>query len=99
MKTKYTPGPWKIKKISKEEWQINSDLRDECLFQITPPFNEINLSVEDKANARLITAAPDLLEALKQLVSVAIGTEHGREFKYQVDIGVDAIAKATGEKT
>ena len=30
-------------------------------------------------------------EALSQLASVAIGTEHGNEFKYQVDLALKAL--------
>jgi len=30
-------------------------------------------------------------EALSQLASVAIGTEHGNEFKYQVDLALNAL--------
>ena len=30
-------------------------------------------------------------EALSQLASVAIGTEHGKEFKYQVNLALEAM--------
>ena len=111
MTTQHTPGPWKlydadsltphVGTISKKEkagWlyetvcNMYEDMSDNYSTD-----NEYQLFDNAQANARLIAAAPDLLEALKKLVSVAIGTEHGREFKHQVDIGIASIAKATGE--
>lgn len=70
----HTPGPWYIEEISNRDWQINSDSRDWCLLEITPAIygESDSLSDEDKANARLIAAAPDLLEALKSLVKTLV---------------------------
>jgi hypothetical protein len=46
------------------------------------------------ANARLIAAAPDLLEALQHLM-----VAHGEQLDYAFQQAQDAIAKATGENT
>ena len=53
------------------------------------------------ANARLIAAAPELLEALEQMVSVFLDTEgrHGESKNDAMDAARAAIAKATGENT
>ena len=66
----HTPGPWYIEEISNRDWQINSDSRDWCLLEITPAIygESDSLSDEDKANARLIAAAPDLLHEGKTLI-------------------------------
>jgi len=50
-------------------------------------------SEEQRANARLIAAAPDLLEALKLMLEDA---RHDRVTVEVFNQTVDAIAKATG---
>ena len=64
---KHTPGPWSVEKGDPEcgnyGWYVcHPDTVDEesaiC-----------NLSVEAEANARLIAAAPELLEALKECIT------------------------------
>lgn len=49
---------------------------------------------ENRANARLIAAAPDLLKALKAMLEV---WEHGGIYDYPIGKARAAIAKATGE--
>jgi hypothetical protein len=94
---KHTPGPWVVNKQHKT-------ISYKGCFDVATADNEYliaqtigGLGEQEEANARLIAAAPDLLEALKQLASVAIGTEHGKQFEYQIDLAIAAIAKATGE--
>ena len=92
----FTPGPWLF---DDEHEEVTSEARRrKGLTRIatvnlgwSEPFNS-----EQNANARLIAAAPDLLEALKALLeryALAIGNE-GIEC-YQARA---AIAKATGEQ-
>jgi len=90
--SKHTPGPWEILEVTPDDWQINSDLRDDCLVQMTPTIGHEHLSDEDKANARLIAAAPDMLAALEQV---------SRMWRVLRDEGMlnmveEAIAKAQG---
>ncbi len=108
--SKHTPGPWYIEKLHPNDWQINSDSVDHCLFQITPVIGNKTLTVRDKANARLIAAAPDLLESIQELIAAqnAEGRPAGgfslkpatREHQRRVFLAWQrihaAIAKATG---
>ena len=86
--SKYTPGPWHT--AGEQGVQIRS-AKDQIAKVWTMRGNEW------KANARLIAAAPDLLEALKEIVDAADGA--GWE---QLDPSFKkaraAIAKATGEQ-
>ena len=58
---------------------------------------------EVEANAHLIAAAPELLEALKYMTDVAVGSVYGSEqcvgntFKVRLAQARAVIAKATGE--
>ena len=60
--SKHTPGPWKVAKPSRSHANGNP------MYGLVGP--EIVADYEDwgftEANARLIAAAPDLLEALKE---------------------------------
>jgi hypothetical protein len=100
MTTKFTPGPWYVGAGTYECRNIYSaeSVTDDEGFTYQP----LVANAEDDglncwaANARLIAAAPDLLEALGALLeryALAIGNE-GIEC-YQARA---AIAKATGEQ-
>ena len=101
MTTKFTPGPWYVGTGTYEGRNIYSvaSVTDDDGFTYQP----IVASAEDDgikcwdANARLIAAAPDLLEALGALLEryvLAIGNEGIECLKARA-----AIAKATGEQT
>jgi hypothetical protein len=96
MSAKHTPGPWKLRK----EWRC-SEFALEVFHpnrKIEKPFLPAALAVvsdsvdECKANARLISAAPDLLAALKGVINVA--DRDTIEFKS----ARKAIAKAEGKE-
>lgn len=87
MKTKHTQG----------EWQSRSE--DSDLYIYSPMHGAIatipkviygNNSEEHKANAKLIAAAPDLLEALIEMVEYNVDTHHSHVTKAKA-----AIKKAT----
>ena len=101
--SKHTPGPWTF---DNEIGLIRTD---------TPPYGEWDVAkvnivrAEAKANARLIAAAPDLLEALESawlwMENQADGQSKGGHATFdllmlreQRDIARAAIAKATGEQ-
>lgn len=97
--SKHTPGPWYLDEVSADDWQVNSDLHDHCLFQITPTIGVQSLTEEDKANAQLIAAAPDMLEALQSLIVCDFGANGWTETAEQAAIKArTAVLKATGEK-
>ena len=86
MQTKHTPGPWVTSSLPNgTEWTVSADDGD-MLADLTGCPNE-------KANARLIAAAPDLLalvlDALDDPDVDILGSEWVRDARA-------AIAKATG---
>jgi len=69
MSTKHTPGPWTAKhtpESSNQEYVVMAGPR----WQIAS-VDFVGNSVTEKANARLIAAAPALLEALRALLDEA----------------------------
>ena len=98
MKTKHTPGPWNadwatgLRNGSQQviEWFVRSDGDDVSIAaDIVNPAN----GLPSESNARLIAAAPELLEALQELVSWQTTAPQ----KY-VDAAKAAIAKAIGHE-
>ena len=87
--TKHTPGPWSIDK--EERWVIHEP-EGKSGTLVVP---EIYLDDDEAiANARLIAAAPELLEALESFPGFLCGTESGDAW---IDQMRAAIAKARGE--
>jgi len=93
MTTKHTPGPWKCGQyLGQLSWFVHMDVGDrgrgmEIVEGVAGLTDEQRL-----ANARLIAAAPDLLEALQHLL-----VAHGEQLDYAFQQAQEAIAKATGE--
>lgn len=77
---KFTPGPWTLFKGANSET---------CL---TSGETHLETLVSGEANARLIAAAPELLEALNQIV---YGPHAYNDIQMR-EIARKAIAKATG---
>ena len=92
--TKHTQAPWEIMPSENLPPRIKSKS-----FGIICRLNDIfpteNGYQENKANARLIAAAPELLEALAMMVAMVNRTklENLSEVKYACEV----IAKARGE--
>jgi hypothetical protein len=87
MNAQHTPGPWKVREDYAGSMSVVS--HDHFLARVGPPNTE-----QSAANARLIAAAPDLLEALREFVESFEGCYADGEpamIKAQA-----AIAKATG---
>jgi len=71
MSAKHTPGPWEVTEYESGDFTITAQGRgpcdgDICGTTMRPEEHDENASY---ANARLIAAAPELLEVLEMLVS------------------------------
>lgn len=99
--SKHTPGPWEIdwyicREGEKELWRVPRS--------IGPAYTDHNhwagsYITADKADAHLIAAAPDLLEALKSLVKVTswiCENSYGDDMDAAFQQARAAIAKAEG---
>lgn len=100
-KQQHTPGPWHVvlsdnatPHILHEHGCDSSDFSDFSSRVCVMPA-EIVADYNSLANARLIAAAPELLEAL-EMVRDYVVTMKGRGHEYQIFIDA-AIAKAKGE--
>lgn len=88
---KHTPAPWEWKDDDKDEfgnYRLSPGILATALPDGTPWGDDI-----DKANARLIAAAPDLLEALKNTLQIAEAYYSGTHSKWR-EFARAAIAKA-----
>lgn len=94
----HTRGPWSI------DWNISRlDVHSDGKLVATmrrstndgPPTYD---DAEAKSNARLIAAAPDLLEALQALLLRVTKGYDGLPQGYGIKLAEAAIAKATGQK-
>jgi len=84
MSTQHTPGPW----VGGTSWGVTFIKNIDGIFVLF-------LTVEDQVtpeNIQLMAAAPELLEALKNIVDVGLSTT-------RIAAARAAIAKATGEKS
>lgn len=59
---KHTPGPW-IARLEGENWLIEANNRKACIAYGASWYSDLQ---PGEANARLIAAAPEMLEALKE---------------------------------
>ena len=96
--SKHTPGPWTfdngIEFICTDTSSHGEWYGDWAVARVNI------LKAEAKANARLIAAAPELLDALKLMRDAFLDTEgsHGTLEQTATDAADAAIAKATGEQ-
>lgn len=94
---KHTPAPWfEVKHFS--EWLISDGSRLVATTAGSPAHLGLAHAKRDAANARLIAAAPDLLEALEDCVAVMDRELAGlKVIQPEFSAARAAIAKATGE--
>lgn len=92
---KHTLGPWKVSTGNTGRFRTPTievtALHDSGIDQTVAHITGIS---SGKANARLIAAAPDLLEALEEVLAYCV--EHGHDWMCMAQARA-AIAKATGE--
>jgi hypothetical protein len=87
---KHTPGPWRIV-TSWYDYMVEGPNGEEIIWQ-DGAYDTPTIS---KADAYLMAAAPDLLEALRSITDAA---DEKRVTEKHYEIARAAIAKATGEK-
>lgn len=93
MTSKHTPGPWKHRHTP-----LRGIANDVYCVDWSEDQEEVAEVVHGEANARLIAAAPDLLEALQVLDALWCENESGGlDFSLAIDRARAAIAKATGD--
>lgn len=94
--SEHTPGPWLLDPVS--AWVVVPD-RDAPICALLWP-TELRSEDETFANARLIAAAPDLLEALEGMVryaeSVRTTVGMGKNQQARFDRAKALISRATG---
>lgn len=97
MSSKHTPGPWEVRTIDNSLGSVDTVGGVVTVAQAQEvSVADRNLgSPERKANARLIAAAPDLLEALQSLVACITSTR-GPNADAALHASRLAILKATG---
>ena len=86
----HTPGPWEVEKIQRGDYRVaisSEESEVACAYHMTD--DPINADLECIANAKLIAAAPELLEGLKNAVQ-HIGC-------YQLQLGFDPKTDLTLE--
>ncbi len=88
--SKPTEGPWIAYGGGKRRWAVGKAGGGHCVCQLTQHGDG-----ESKANARLIAAAPELLEALKKCAAVCAGdTTHKDGLIEALELARKALAKA-----
>lgn len=99
MTAQHTPGPWKLSdfEVYPTVWKGAENTRNHALIaRVSNWGGETNeLREQAAANARLIAAAPELLNALCAIV--ASDDAHALTQQW-IEMGRRAIAKATGEQ-
>jgi len=87
MKTEYTPGPWRIERLGGTLAVDGGELKSRPIFFRAFP------DEQDEANARLVAAAPLLLEACEAVLSACCYTESidddGRVLKREVYLKIE----------
>jgi len=94
--SKHTPGPWEIKRHFDPGYKFISAQKHTALAQVVWRMEDEDRSPVCEANAHLIAAAPELLEALQNLLKVHEG--EGGTQHHAGDMARAAIAKAKGER-
>jgi hypothetical protein len=92
--SKHTPGPWFIHEDQHDNVTIKAPDGDGVPWNVATILSYCGDPPCDKANARLIAAAPELLEALQELYNADWSNLCGRA----QEVCERAIAKANGKE-
>ena len=95
MKNLHTPGPWRVnKKVNTSVEQATAPQGMVLICQCEDP-DGARLNKEDAANARLIAAAPDLLDALQSISETLHQMRRDNTISGMLMVAELAINKAT----
>ncbi|WP_095067829.1 hypothetical protein [Pseudomonas sp. Irchel 3A18] len=93
--TKHTPGPWAVDE-SRHEGAINRKDPFRHIGMVSQFLHDASSHAENEANAKLIAAAPELLESLSNLVGLArLGAANISKYHAALAHAESVIAKAT----
>ena len=87
----HTPGPWHVSKDQPIVFDADHFVVADCVLSGGPIRHAGSSYAERYANARLVAAAPDLLEALQWMVA------NWQDLQAGMNRAEDAIRKATGD--
>ena len=89
--SKHNSGPWKITHTAINGYRVN----DSTGWGVAIVLKDVN----DKANARLIAAAPQMLDALENAVGAMETADNNGAAGLQraIEMALEAIAAAKGE--
>lgn len=100
MTSKHTPGPWFTKREGFSTVYVEARLRGSTIQEVAACGPTEAGSEQQEANARLIAAAPDLLEALilleREMVESGNASSVDYGWKPAIEKTRAAIAKAMG---
>lgn len=105
MEAKHTHGSWHFDGWDSESlaWALVVDSRGNIIANVNtesgpdiPPL--VSTKMPGEANARLIAAAPDLLDCLEEIANYRGGADGALNDEYVMDRVYAAIAKATGRE-
>jgi hypothetical protein len=91
-KPQHTPGPWIARQMTSGHWRIHSE--EQALTIVNIPATD-----SESANARLIAAAPVMLEALENMLALVRFMNASDSFSTEIEQAEAAIAAATEEKS
>ena len=94
MNRQHTKGPWQFGS-SNDDSVYKRNIGGSDGYHVAVASSREDDEVD--ANARLIAAAPDLLEALQSIVDMDVAYQRGPKVEDAVEVARAAIAKATGE--
>lgn len=98
----HTPGPWSLEEVASDSGRIKhlcpvEDKSGLSLLTVVEHEGVKFAAVYNDADARLIAAAPELLDALQAVMSVArFDYNTGDETHRAIMLAESAIARATG---
>lgn len=102
MRVKHTPGPWVLDSIFPDidGYKIRggtlSYRKGPRLIAVVKKQDQSPLSEDHQATAHLIAAAPDLLEALRDITNVCASVDFAHRISGVIDKARAAISKAQG---